>query len=286
MNKIDRDGMVKKLLVGIAIALSLLIGYYFIGANSQPIPPALLKEPLKTHYLIDQEYLVDKQNLFATMGHLLVFNPGDRDAQLKVTLYFENDEPQTFSLKARAKTSSESNYATWPVKPKPNSIFALKVESSEPVICQATTGWTNTDNVYAPDATTKSPKGIRETAQSYMAINQLGQEWYIADGIIINLPDKLWIKESEWAILLNPGSQNAQITLLMYHGKKTVRKTMTIPPNRVKRVLMDDLVEANQRYGARIQSDYPIAVQWLRRVYWYNSSELMTNWSIPAVLNR
>lgn len=265
------------------IVVSLLVGCNLVGAYN--IPAANLKSSLKTHYLIDQEYLIDKQNLFATMGHLLVFNPGDRNADLQVTLYFETEQPKTFSLKAPAKTSTESNYATWPIKPPPNTVFAIKVESSEPVICQSTLGWTNTDNNYDPKATTKSPKGIRETAKSYMAINQLSKDWYVPDGIVINNPDKLWIKESEWATILNPGSQDTEVNLIIYYGKKNIQKKVTLPAKRVQRIFMDNLVKHNQNYGARIMSDRPTAVQWLRTVKWHDSPELMANWSVPAVPN-
>ena len=265
--------------------VSLLVGCNLIGANSEPVPPALLGEPLKTHYLIDQHYDLDRENLFATMGHLLVFNPGSSNADLKITLYFEKDPPQSFSLKAAAKTSTESNYKSWPIKPKLNSVFAIKVESTESVICQTTIGWTNTNNDYHPSAKTKSPKGIRETAKSYMSINQLSQDWYVADGIIIDLPEKLWIRESEWAIVLNPGLQDAQVTLLMYYGKKTIQKKFTVPAQRMQRIFMDDLAERNKHYGTRIISDHPIAAQWLRTVNWYDSPELMATWSVPAVPN-
>ncbi len=278
--------MNKKLFVVIiSILVGVLIGCNLTNVNSEPAPPVQLPANLKTHYLIDQEYLIDRRSLFATMGHLLVFNPGERDANLKVTVYFEDDEPQSFSLKAPAFTSSESNYLTWPLKIKENKVFALKVESSEPVICQSTIGWTNTGNDYSPDARTQSLKGIRETAKSYMAIAQLSQEWYVADGIVINSPNNLWIKESEWAIILNPHEQPVQLSLWLYYGNQTVQETITVPSRRVARIFMDNLVQHNRHYGVRIIGDRPVAAQWLRTVNWYDSPELMANWSVPAIPN-
>ena len=268
------------------IMISLMVGLLLIGcqpksANHYSVQP---DELLKTHYLVDQEYVVDDRNLFATLGHLRILNPGERDAELKVTLYFENEEPQSFPLTITAKTNAISDYKTWPIRPKPNSIFSLKIDSSEPIICQSTIGWNNTANDYAPSALTKSPKGIRETAKSSMAINQLSQEWYIADGIVIDQPDTHWIRESEWLMVLNPTPQDAQIKLFTYFTKEVFEESLTIPGNRVKRVYMDDRIKRrNSVYGAKITSSSPIAVQWLRTVNWYDSPELMANWSVPAV---
>jgi hypothetical protein len=274
---------INQLMLAIGAVLCLVLGFGMVHGLSQPHPPAILPSHLRTHYLLDHEYQVDSPNLFATMGHLLVFNPSDRPVKLRLTLYSEAEAPQTFDWQAPAKTSSESNYESWPVQPKPNHPFALKVESSAPVVCQSTIGWTNTNNDYASTAKTKSPKGIRETAKSYIALNQLDQDWYVPDGIVINKPDQLWLKESEWALLLNPGHASAEVTLVLYYGKEIVRHQVTVPAQRLKRVFMDDLVQPNQHYGTRIISTRPIAAQWLRQVNWYDSPELMANWAISAV---
>jgi len=267
----------------VAIVIILLNRYY------APVPR--LSQTLKTHYLIDQEYIIDEKQLFSTIGHLLVFNPSNNDADLKITLYFENEQPKSFNLKAPAKKSFESNYETWEVKPKPNSNFALKVESTQPVICQSTIGWNNTANDYTPQAKTKSPKGVRETAKSYMSITQLSRDWFVADGIIINNPSSTWLKESEWMVLLNPNPDPVEVSIYTKHGKKgalqkpELLETLVIEGERVKKILMDSKVPQNKLYGVRAISKSPIAVQWLRNVNWYDSPELMAFWSTPAVPN-
>jgi hypothetical protein len=215
------------------------------------------------------------------MGHLLVYNPGSRDADLTVTVYHEDRDPDHFPLRAHAHTSTESNYTQWPITP--NSRCALQVESSEPVICQATIGWTNTGNDYRPQATTKSPRGVRETAKSYMSIPALARKWYLADGLVLDNRDQLWIKESEWAVLLNPGDQPAQITLIMDSLGATCTHTVEIPPRRVRTLCMDPIARPNQHYGVTFTSDQPVAAQWLRAVNWYDNQELMAFWSVPCV---
>ena len=234
---------------------------------------------MRTHYLIDHEYLLDEETLFASMGHLLVFNPGRYEANLKITLYFEDREPETFPFVAPAGKSTETNYTRWPVQP--NLRFALKVESDQPVVCQSTNGWNNTGNDYSPGSPTRSPQGARECAKSYLAITQLNQDWYLPDGIVIDLPGRMWVRESEWAILLNPGDQTARVTLVLHYNEVVEHQT-ELPPRRLKYLYMDDIARRNEHYGVHFKSDVPIAAQWLRVVKWHDRAELMTYWSAPC----
>jgi hypothetical protein len=240
------------------------------------------KEMTKTYYLIDHTYTVDEANLFATGGHLLAFNPGPRDADLKVTIYYDDREPDSLSFVARAGRTFETNYRSWPLL-KPDVRFALQVGSSEPVVCQATTGWNNARSDFSPAAKTKSPFGVRECAKSYMALHQLSRDWYVADGIVIDMPDKIWVRESEWAILLNPGDRDARLALRLHYDEEMAEHTLELPARRVRRVYMDDIARRNKHYGVHFHSDQPIAAQWLRTVNWYERAELMAFWSVPCV---
>ena len=233
-----------------------------------------------TYYLIDHNYVVDQQNLFGEFGHLLAFNPGLRDADLKVTVYYEDREPEVFALQAPAGQSSESNYGNWPVAP--GSRFAIRVESSEPIVCQSTVGWNNTMNDYAPGARTRSAHGVRECAKSYMAIARLASDWYLPDGIVIDMADRIYVRESEWAAILNPGDEDAQVTLALHYAEVSEHQVQ-VPARRLKVVYMDDIVQRNVHYGVHLSSDRPVAMQWLRAVMWYDRSELMCYWSVPCV---
>jgi len=233
-----------------------------------------------THYLIDHEYRFDKETLHATMGHLLVYNPGERDTEVTVTIYFEECEPESFSLAAPAKQSVETNYANWPVQP--GQRFALKVESPLPVVCQSTNGWNVTANDYSLKAATKSPKGVRECALSYMAITGLSTDWYTADGLVIDRPDSVYIRESEWAFILNPGDEAAKVTLHFDTAEPRQYK-VEVPARRVISLYIDDIVQRNKHYGVHFRSDRPIAAQWRRHVNWNDNPELMAFWSAPCV---
>ncbi len=233
-----------------------------------------------TYYLIDHEYVVDEAKGYGEFGHLLAFNPGPRDAELTVTLFFEDREPVSFLFSAPAGKSSETNYAKWPVRP--NTRFALRVESPVPLVCQSTNGWNVTLNDYSPHAPTKSPLGVRETAKSYMAITRLAQEWFVADGIVIDMPDRMYVRESEWAVLLNPGDVPVQVTMAL-HYDDVAEHRLSVPARRLKVVYMDDIARRNSHYGVRWTSDQPIAVQWLRAVLWNDRDEVMAFWSVPCV---
>lgn len=235
---------------------------------------------MNRYYLIDNDYFIDADTLFASMGHLVVFNPNEADAELGITIYFEHRDPESFSFIARALKTNETNYSRWPVKP--GERFALEVESDVPVICQATIGWNNSKNNYSPDAETKSPNGVRECAKSYMAIKKLSREWYSSDSLVIDSIDGAYVRESEWAVILNPGGEPAQVTLKM-HFDEVEEYAVEVHPERVKWLYMDDIARRNAHYGVIFCSDQPIAVQWLREVRWYDSPELMAFWSVPCV---
>ncbi len=223
---------------------------------------------------------MDEATLHATMGHLLLFNPRGTPTHALITVYFEHRDPARFNLTIPAKTSRESNFGHWPVEP--GESFALEVRSDAPLIAQSTRGWTNTGNDYSPRAVTHSPRGRRETARSSMAIPALADYWFVADAIVIDLPKRLWIRESEWALLLNPANESTSVSLQLYFDGHIRVHEVEVGAGRLRRVFMDSIVDNNRHYGVEIVSERPIAAQWLRQVKWINSEEEMTSWSVPA----
>jgi hypothetical protein len=151
------------------------------------------------------------------------------------------------------------------------------------VIAQATIAWDNTGGSLATGALTKSPTGVREAATSYMAIPRLADRWYLADGLVIDNPTKLWVRETESTIVLNPGDEDATVRLSTFYRPFTRHQGVQVPARRVVSVRMDDLAFANHHYGLRVTSDHPVAVQSRRVVYWNGSPDVMTFWSTPCV---
>ncbi len=237
---------------------------------------------MSTHYLIDYHYQVDEKALFGTSLHLLTLNPGPRDANLNVTVYHEDREPDAVSLVALAGKSNESNYSKWPVEP--GERFALQVVADQPVVCQCTIAWNNSLNKYAPTSETKDPRGLRECAWTYMAIRELSTDWYAADCVVIDNPKSMYVRECEWVLLLNPGDKPAQATLnLRYGNGEAGQHKVEVPARRLKVVYVDDLGKRNAHYGLHVQSDRPIAVQSARSFFWYDRPDLMNYWSVPCV---
>ncbi len=234
-----------------------------------------------TYYLLDHEYTEDEENLTGSMGHLLAFNPGSEDVDLKVTLFFEDREPVAFTLVAPAGWRLNSTYVQWPLEPDVR--FAMMVESEQPLVCQSTVGWNNTKNNYRPGAESKIEPEVRECAKSYMAIDQLARDWYVADGVVIDNPEGIWVRESEWAVVLNPGDRPVEVAMGLHYGDEVGEHRVEVPARRMKCLYMDDIAQRNRGYGIHFSSDQPVAVQWLRAVYWATRPVLMAFWSVPGV---
>jgi len=237
--------------------------------------------PPPRHYLIDFGGAPEKSPGLHTTGHLLVFNPGPKQATLDILIYFEDREPRHLERLAAPAQTTETNSLDWGMPQ--GQRFAVEVHSDEPVVCQATIGWTNTGGDYSPGAKASSPRGIRETAKSYMAIRSLAKRMRIADGLVLDGPANLWIRESEWALVLNPGDVSAHVVLSMLGVGWKREYAVDVPARRLRVLYMDDIAPRNQHYGVDFTSDQPVATQWVREVRWYDSSEMMAFWSVPGV---
>jgi hypothetical protein len=236
---------------------------------------------------------VDDVNGFGRIPHLSVFNPGANDATLNITIFHAEREPTSFQQVIPAGNSFETNADQWSIPL--NSRFGMKIESTEPIVAQATEGWNNTKNDYSRNATPANSNIPRETAKSYVSHTSLAKECYIADGIIIDTPEYIWIKETEDMAVLNPNKVDMTLTVHAYYGRQSVtrfeipldipvvKKQITIPAERLGFFSLTEWIKPNWHYGARVTADQPFAAQWLRMVYWYDSPELMTEWSVPCM---
>lgn len=259
---------------------------------SSPLINTSANTGVNLYYLIDLEYGVDRRTGFGRIPHLLVFNPGIHRAKLRITIFYEDNSPSIFERVVPAQTSSESDAREWPVPL--NSRFALQIESLEPIIAQGTQGWNNTGNDYSAKSLAKDSNRPRETAKSYMSISSLSTNYYIADGIVIDAPQKTWIRETEDVAILNPDKTRLTVTISVYYGKRkatrwgptmqipAMRKKVQIAARRLSIIPLTGWVKPNWHYGAWISGDQPFAAQWLRKVYWRDSTELMSEWSVPC----
>jgi len=235
----------------------------------------------REHFLLDFQFIADPKNLFATMGYLVVFNPGDRPAEARETFYFEDRPPEARRITVPPRRNIVENFRRWPVRP--NTRFAVRIESDADLVCQATSGWENTNNDERPGARTRDGAPPREAASSYVALRGTAREWLVADGIVIDAPAGTWVRESETALLLNPGASDAAVRLEIFNGGPTLVREVAVPALRLSAVEMDGIVPKNRNYAVRIRSDRPIAAQWRRDLFRAGSDEPMSFWSVPAV---
>jgi len=235
----------------------------------------------RPHFLLDYQYTRDGRRLFATMGYLVVLNPGEREANARETFFFEDRAPETRRLTVPPRRSVVESFHRWPVRP--NSRFAVRVESDAELVCQATSGWENTLNDESPGAKTRGGALPREAASSSIALRGTGTEWLVADGIVIDAPDSTWVRESETALLLNPGGADASVVLEILGAGRSVSRSVRVPALRLAVVAMDPIVPKNRNYSVRITSDLPIAAQWRRDLFRAGSDEPLSFWSVAAV---
>lgn len=236
---------------------------------------------MNTYFLTYNDYFANSETGFGQLGHLLAFNPGDRDVMMEVTVFFEDKEPLRFKLPAPAKCSTESNWEGWGCIP-PGTKFAYRVECEIPLALQVTIGQNNTGNDYSPKAK-GYPDKVRETVLSYLP-GIAAKEHYLPDGIVIVSPETIWVLEHEWLILCNPNQEPAKIAVeTMFRKGDSQSFELTLPPERIQYVFMDEKVPTLRHYGAKVTSDNPVSAQWLRTVNWYDRSEMMSSWSVPLV---
>jgi hypothetical protein len=234
-----------------------------------------------TCFFTYNDYFANEKTGFGQLGHLLAFNPGAKNAEMSVTVYFEDREPLAFKLPAPGFASTESNWKGWGSIPL-NTKFAFRVECELPLALQATIGQNNTGNDYGTKAK-GYPEKVRETVLSYMP-GAAAREHYLPDGIVIAAPDTIWVLEHEWLILCNPEKEPAGVTVeAMFKAGDSLKFTETVAPQRVKYIFMDEKVPSLRHYGAKVTSDRPVSAQWLRTVNWYDRDEMMSSWSVPLV---
>lgn len=232
---------------------------------------------LTRHYLIDFNYQFDPETRFATMGHLVVFNPGSTAAEMRLKAIFEEGEPRSWSMVVKGNRCQETNFEGWPVQP--GERFALVIDSDQPVVCQATVGWNNTANRM------ETVEGCeqREAAKSYLSLRTLARCWCVADGLVLDLDGKVYINETEELLLLNPGDESLSARVETQMEGRVSEFTVEVEARRLKVVKMQGRVKSNRHYGVVVSSSEPMAAQWLRYVEHVREPGLMTFWSVPCL---
>lgn len=257
-----------------ALALALVLGPLSGCAAPPPAPAAV---PAPRCALLPLEHRIDAERGWGSLSHLLLLNPAESPAEVRITLYFEDREPASFELVAEPRTTTESASSAWPVGA--GGRFALIAESAAPLVCQATVGWNSTANDYAAGARSLSPRGARETARS-TAPAPFGRRLFAADGIVLQGPGS-WLRESEWLAAVVPETEPVAARLLLHAGAESRELPLTLAGRRLTLLFMDDKMPPHRHYGVELAADRPVAAAWLREVRWQDDDEPMAFWSVP-----
>jgi hypothetical protein len=209
------------------------------------------------NYVADCYELHDEREPNKQSVWICLFNPTKYDANLMVTFYYEEIEPTYTMLKIPSEC--RRNLHTFESKDViKNKRFGVKILSNVPIIVQSTVGY------YGPE---DKHDWYTRAMTTTLAATCTSKIWYYADGIVIDRPSQR-LKESEILFLLNPSKRDAEVTFTAYYDDQRKDEfKFNVPAERLKMVLLDDLVIKNKSYGAKIVSTEPIVVQETREIW-------------------
>ena len=209
-------------------------------------------------------YLADGSSQAPFDTWILIQNPGGTTANVNVIFMKDNGENRTASLTVPPVSRREVHA----IEALPNTSFATKVVSDQPVVVERT--------VYMAGG-----GGHSATASPVMA-----KTWYLAEGSTIDGFDT-------WIVIQNPNRAPAAVnlTFLREQGQPLEQRVVVAPTGRL--AYNARLVVTGERFGLKAESDQPIVVE--RTMYFggrpdgtgtgahasAGSPDLGTSWHLP-----
>jgi hypothetical protein len=225
----------------------------------------------RIHYFGDG-YLLEAETGTRQSTWVCMFNPSKRSAQLKFTFYYENAAPTTMERQIAAETGTNLHLLGCK-EVLQNHRFGAKIESSEPMVIQITTGYYG-----AEDLDDWYTRGMH----SVICSDALSRINYCADALVIDQEGQR-LKEPEWAFILNPNTTPADVTLHAYYGDGTkAAYDFHVEPERVRPIFMDELVVKNRLFGAKYVSSIPVAIQQTRLIEEEDRKTIRSSFSVMA----
>jgi hypothetical protein len=167
--------------------------------------------------------------------YLYILNPSDRNANIGVTLYYENGEKKTFNIEV---PSMRFEVIDLKDKTMPEKRFGIKVTSTAPIV------------VEAGDFNKKFSSG-----SGGLGSQILGKKWYFAEGYTSD-------DATEFLNILNPSMGISHIKVTFYDAEgKTRSFDDTVPPNSKKMFLINNYVERLKWYSTVVESDIDVAAE-------------------------
>lgn len=226
----------------------------------------------KVHYFADGCSLADPASPNRQATWVCIFNPSHKPARLKATFYYEESEPTSLAWEVAAESAQSINLFERR-EVLPNQRFGAKIESSEAVVAQVSTGYFGARD---------KKDWFTRAMHSVICAPGLERVHAYADGLVIDR-EGLRLREPEWVFLLNPHSETARVHFhaCYANGEKKIY-ALEIAPQRLFPLLLDDLVVKNRLFGARFVSSLPLAIQQTRWVLEEDRKTIRAAFSVMA----
>ena len=226
----------------------------------------------RVHYFADG-YLLEAEGPNRQSTWVCMFNLSTRESKMKFTFYYEDAEPTTMEHRMLPERGANLHLLGCPEVLR-DKRFGAKIETSEPMIIQITTGYYGVGD--RDDWYTRA-------MHSVICNDRLSAVNYYADGLVIDRPG-VRLKEPEWAFILNPGTMPADVTLSAYYNDgEQISYDFHVAPQRVLPVFMDELVIKNKLFGARYISNVPVAIQQTRLIEEEDRKTIRSCYSVMAI---
>jgi hypothetical protein len=225
----------------------------------------------RIHYFADG-YLLEAEGPNRQSTWVCMYNPSKREATLKFTFYYEDVDP-TKMVRTMPPESGRNMHLLGQEEVLPDKRFGAKIETSEPMVIQITTGYYGVE-----DRADWYTRGMH----SVICGDRLARINYYADALVIDREGQR-LREPEWAFILNPNRSAAEVTLYAYYGDGSCATyDFHVAPERVLPIFMDELVVKNKLYGAKYVSSVPVAIQETRLILEEDRETIRSCFSVMA----
>lgn len=199
-------------------------------------------------------------------SELRMFNPTSLPTKIDITLYFDNKSPIQLD-----QTSIDPLKNNWfMVMPgdlsnhfEDSEAWGMRIVSDVPVMLEHIL----VAGVAGPgDVPHMGNFKLKGGVSDQLAQPRAAKEWYFADGFELEYEDESTaafpFNEFEWYHILNPGKNDAQVTLHCYYaGGQYEAFEFPVNAERVRLVSNQGLVRKNVSYGLIVTSTEPVVVQ-------------------------
>ena len=208
-------------------------------------------------------------------SEMRIFNPASVPTNIDITMYFDNKGP--VQLEQRSIDPLKNNF----FMEVPGNLFqhfvdseawGMRIVSDVPILVDHIL----IAGVAGPgDVPRMGNYKLKGGVSDQLAQPRAAKEWYFGDGYELEYPEEntanFPFNEFEWYHILNPGKNDAQVTLHCYYaGGQYEAFEFPVNAERVRLVSNRGLVRKNVSYGLIVTSTEPVVVQAERLIRDFN----------------